>query len=367
MKEVAGPTFFALLVIAVAFLPVMVLEGQEGNLFRPLAYTKNFAMLAAAVLAITLDPALRLFLVRPPVALDVQQNRAQRFLSSLLRGKIRSEDKHPITGSLIRLYDPVVRWSLRWKTQVIFGALMLVVVTIPLFWMIDSEFMPPLEEGSLLYMPTTMPGVSIAQAQQLLQATDGVLKSFQEVDQVLGKTGRAETATDPASLSMLETVVMLKPHSAWRKSQVWYSSWAPSWMLPVLRHLTPDYISEQELIAEMNEALKIPGLSNYWTMPIRGRIEMLATGIRTPVGLKIQGSDLSRIQEIGQQVEAALRKVPGTRSVFAERTGDGYFLDVTWDRRALVTYGLSIEEAQNVLSTAVGGENVSTTIEGRER
>jgi copper/silver efflux system protein len=359
VKEVAGPTFFALLVIAVAFLPVLVLEGQEGKLFRPLAYTKNFAMLVAAVLALTLDPALRLLLVRRPRKLGLEQGWIKTFFSSLLGGKIQPEEKHPITGPLMRIYDPVVRWTLRWKAQVIAGALVLVVLTIPLFWLLGSEFMPPLEEGSLLYMPTTMPGISIGESQRLLQATDGILKSFPEVDHVLGKTGRADTATDPAPLSMLETVIVLKPHSAWRRTHTWYSSWAPDFVLPMLRHITPDHISEQELVAEMNRALKIPGLSNYWTMPIRGRIEMLTTGIRTPVGQKIQ--------EIGRQVEVVLSGVPGTRSVFAERTGDGYFLDVTWDRNALASFGLSVEDAQNALSTAVGGENVSTTVEGRER
>jgi len=367
VKEVAGPTFFALLVIAVAFLPVLVLEGQEGKLFRPLAYTKNFAMLVAAVLALTLDPALRLLLVRRPANLGIEQSRWQGFLGSLLGGKIRPEEKHPITGPLMRFYDPVVRWTLRWKTQVVAGALVLVALTIPLFWMLGSEFMPPLEEGSLLYMPTSMPGISIAEAQRVLQATDGILKAFPEVDHVLGKTGRADTATDPAPLSMLETVVVLKPHSEWRREHVWYSSWAPHWMLPALRHITADHISEQELIAEMNTALKVPGFSNYWTAPIRGRIEMLTTGIRTPVGLKIQGGAVDRIQEVGRQVESVLAGVPGTRSVFAERTGDGYFLDVTWDRTALARYGLSVEDVQSTLATAVGGENVSTTIEGRER
>lgn len=367
VREVAGPTFFALLVIAVAFLPVLVLEGPEGKLFRPLAYTKNFAMLVAAVLALTLDPALRLLLVRQPRPGGAEKSWWQRSLGALLGGKIRSEENHPITGPLMRLYDPVVRWTLRWKTQVILGAVALVVLTIPLFWKIGSEFLPPLEEGSLLYMPTTMPGVSIAEAQRLLQITDSVLKSFPEVDHVLGKTGRADTATDPAPLSMLETIVVLKPNSEWRRTHTWYSSWAPNWMLPGLRHITPDHISEAELISQMNEALKIPGLSNYWTMPIRGRIEMLTTGIRTPVGLKIQGGDVDQIQQIGRQVESLLAAVPGTRNVFAERTGDGYFLDVTWDRKALAANGLSIEDAQNALSTAVGGDNVSMTIEGRER
>ena len=367
VREVAGPTFFALLVIAVAFLPVLVLEGQEGKLFRPLAYTKNFAMVVAAVLALTLDPALRLLLVRKPRPLDLQPSWWQRCTGVLLGGKVRPEEKHPITGPLMRLYDPVVRWTLRWKAQVIAGACALVLLTIPLFWKIGSEFMPPLEEGSLMYMPTTMPGISFAEAQRLLQVTDGILKTFPEVDHVLGKTGRAETATDPAPLSMLETIVVLKPHSQWRRTHTWYSSWAPNWMLPALRHITSDHISEPDLVAQMNEALKIPGLSNYWTMPIRGRIEMLTTGIRTAVGLKVQGGDVNRIQEVGRQVETVLAGVPGTRSVFAERTADGYFLDVTWDRKALASNGLSIEDAQTALSTAVGGENVSTTIEGRER
>src|SRR6266481_900416 len=367
VTAVAGPTFFDLLVIAVAFLPVLVLEGQEGKLFRPLAYTKNFAMLVAAVLALTLDPALRLLLVRKPRAFSPERGRIRGWIAALVGGKIRPEEKHPITGRLMRLYDPVVRWTLRWKAQVIAGALALVVLTIPLFWRLGSEFMPPLDEGSLLYMPTTMPGISIGESQRLLQVTDGILKSFPEVDHVLGKTGRTDSATDPAPLSMLETVIVLKPQSEWRQTKVWYSAWAPKFLLPVLRHVTSDHISQQELIAEMNQALKIPGLSNYWTMPIRGRIEMLTTGIRTPVGLKIQGGDVNQIQEVGRRVENVLRGVRGTRSVFAERTGDGYFLDVTWDRKALASFGLSVEDAQNALSTAVGGDNVSTTVEGRER
>lgn len=239
VKEVAGPTFFALLVIAVAFLPVLVLEGQEGKLFRPLAYTKNFAMLVAAVLALTLDPALRLLMVRKPRPLGLEQRWWQKIPSVLLGGKIRAEEKHPITGPLMRMYDPVVRWTLRWKTQVIAGAVVIVLLTVPLFWKIGSEFMPPLEEGSFLYMPTTMPGISIAEAQRLLQVTDGILKTFPEVDHVLGKTGRADTATDPAPLSMLETVIVLKPHSQWRRTHTWYSSWAPGWTLRLCGTLHP--------------------------------------------------------------------------------------------------------------------------------
>ena len=366
VKEVSGPTFFALLVIAVAFLPVFALGGQEGKLFRPLAFTKTFAMLAAAALSLTLDPALRLLILRRQRATP-HDAPARGFVQSLLAGRIFFEEQHPITGPLMRLYDPMVRWTLRRKKQVVWGAITLVVLTIPVYFMLDSEFMPPLDEGSLLYMPSTMPGVSIAQSQNLLQLTDHILKGFPEVDHVLGKTGRADTATDPAPLSMLETVVVLKPHAEWPRTQVWYSSWAPRWMVPALRHITPDTISEQQLISEMNEAVKIPGLSNYWTMPIRGRIEMLSTGMRTPVGLKIQGADLNGIQDVGVKVEEILMNVPGTRNVFAERTGDGYFLDIAWDRGALARHGLSVEDAQDSLTTAVGGENLSTVIEGHER
>jgi Cu(I)/Ag(I) efflux system membrane protein CusA/SilA len=367
VREVAGPTFFALLVIAVAFLPVLVLEGQEGKLFRPLVYAKSFAVFAAAILALTLDPALRLLLVRRVSSDAEQQTLWQKGRDWLLGGRIRAEDRHPVTGPLMRLYDPIVRWTLRWKWQVVAGAIVLVLGTIPVGLAIGSELMPRVEEGSLLYMPSTMPGISIAEAQKLLQVSDSILKGFPEVDHVLGKAGRADTATDPAPLSMLETVVVLKPRSEWRKRPVWYSSWAPGWILPLLRPITDDHIPEEQLVSEMNSALNIPGVSNSWTMPIRGRIEMLTTGIRTPVGLKIQGADLHQIQRIGNEVEAVLSAVPGTRSVFAERTGDGFFLDVDWNRAALAQNGLSIEDAQNALSTAVGGDNISTAVAGRAR
>jgi Cu(I)/Ag(I) efflux system membrane protein CusA/SilA len=267
----------------------------------------------------------------------------------------------------MKVYEPVAHWSLRRKWLVIAAAFILVAATVPVFLKLGSEFMPPLEEGSLLYMPTTMPGISITEAQKVLQVTDRIIKQFPEVDRVLGKAGRAETSTDPAPLSMLETVVILKPKAEWRKVKTWYSSWTPGWAKSVLRHFTPDNISQEDLINQMNEALSIPGLANSWTMPIRGRIEMLSTGLRTPVGLKISGSDLDVIEEIGAQVEAALNQVEGTRSVFAERTGSGYFLDIEWNREALSRYGLSIEEAQEVIQRAIGGENITTTIEGRER
>ena len=367
VKEVAGPTFFALLVIAVAFLPVMTLPGQEGKLFRPLAYTKNFAMLAAALLAITLAPALLFVFVRQHRDGAEPAGVFARIRRLLLGGRIRSEEEHPITGPLMRVYDPVVRWTLRWKWQVIAGAALAVLLTLPLLWKLGSEFLPPLDEGSLLYMPTTMPGVSIEQSQRMVQVTDRILKGFPEVDHVLAKAGRSDSATDPAPLSMIETVIVLKPKSEWRTRSTWYSSWAPHFLLPVFRHFTPDHISEQDLISAMNTALKVPGFSNAWTMPIRGRVEMLTTGIQTSIGLKIQGIDLRKIQEIGTQIEPVLRSVKGTRSVFAERAGDGYFLDVVWNREALAQYGISMEDAQSTLSTAVGGENVSTMIDGRER
>ncbi len=335
VREVAGPTFFALLVIATAFLPVLVLEGQEGKLFRPLVYAKSFSLLAAALLALTLDPALRLLLVRKASYAESGSNLLGAVRNWFLGGELRREEQHPIMGPLIRIYDPVLRWTLRWKWQVIGGAVVLVLLTIPVALSLGSELMPQVEEGSLLYMPSTMPGISIGEAQKLLTLSDGILQGFPEVEHVLGKAGRADTATDPAPLSMLETTIILKPQAQWRRRQVWYSAWAPEWIRPALRHVTSDHISEEQLVAEMNEALNIPGVSNSWTMPIRGRIEMLSTGVRTPVGLKIQGGDLNQIQRIGHEVEAILDSVPGTRSVFAERTGDGYFLDVNWNRPAL--------------------------------
>ena len=216
-------------------------------------------------------------------------------------------------------------------------------------------------------MPSTMPGISIRQAQELLQVTDRIIKQFPEVDRVLGKAGRAETATDPAPLSMLETVITLKPKSEWRRTDTWYSAWAPEWARAILRHVTPDHISQQELISQMNDALTLPGLANGWTMPMKGRIDMLTTGVRTPVGLKISGADVKTVEALGIQVESLLPSVAGTRSVFAERTGSGYFLDIEWNREELARYGLSIDAAQEVVERAIGGENVTTTVEGRER
>lgn len=366
VKQVAGPSFFALLVIAVSFLPILTLEAQEGRLFKPLAYTKNLSMIIAAVLAITLDPALRVTFTYVK-NFNFRPRWLSRTANNVLVGTIHSEEKHPISRLLIRLYQPAVEWSLRRKWVVIAGALTMIIVTIPAFQKLGSEFMPPLDEGSLLYMPSTMPGISIAEAQKLLQVTDRIIKQFPEVDRVLGKAGRAETSTDPAPLSMLETVITLRPKTQWRQVDTWYSSWAPEWFKAIVRHFTPDYISREQLITEMNSALRLPGLANGWTMPIKGRIDMLTTGIRTPVGLKISGADVGVIEELGTQIESILPSVRGTRSVFAERTGSGYFLDIGWDREKLALYGLNIDEAQSVVQSAIGGENVTTTVEGRER
>ncbi len=343
VKEVGGPSFFALLVIAVSFLPVLTLEAQEGRLFKPLAYTKNFSMIVAAILAITLDPAMRLLFTHMS-NFNFRPRWLARATNAVLVGKIHSEENHPISRVLIRLYEPVCAWSLRWKWAVIAAAIAIVALTVPAYRKLGSEFMPPLDEGTLLFMPSTLPGISLTEAQRLMQVQDRIIRAFPEVETVLGKAGRAETSTDPAPLSMMETVVVLKPHSQWR------------------RGMTTD-----DLIDEMNDALKLPGVSNAWTMPVKARIDMLTTGIRTPVGIKIFGADINEIQRLGMEMERLLPAVAGTRNVFAERTGGGYFLDFDWNREALARYGLSIDDAQSIVMNAIGGENVSTTVEGRER
>jgi copper/silver efflux system protein len=366
VKEVSGPTFFALLVIAVSLLPVLALEAQEGRMFKPLAYSKSLAMVVAAILVITLDPALRMLLADIK-RFDFQPRWLCRVVNTLLVGRIRSEDKHPVSGFLIRIYEPIVRWTLRRKWLVLGTAAVLIVVTVPVFLQLGSEYMPPMDEGAILYMPTTMPGISVTEAQRVMQATDSILKQFPEVDHVLGKAGRAESATDPAPLSMLETLITLKPRSQWRHVDTWYSSWAPEWTKGLLRHITPDTITSEEVVKEMDAAVKVPGVTNAWTMPIKGRIDMLTSGIRTPVGLKITGSDLKTIEELGNQVQGVLSSVPGTRQVFAERSNSGYFIDVTWRRDQLARYGISIQQAQQVIDSAIGGNNVTTVVSGAER
>jgi Cu(I)/Ag(I) efflux system membrane protein CusA/SilA len=366
IKEVGAPAFFALLVIAVSFLPVLTLEAQEGRLFKPLAYTKSLTMIVAAILAVTLDPALRMLFTRRDAFVS-----GPRWLrtaaNAVLIGRIRSEETHPISRALVKIYRPVAAWSLRQPLVTIGIACLMLLATIPIVRSLGSEFMPPLDEGTLLYMPSTKPGISIDNAQKLLQTTDRILKQFPEVDRVLGKVGRAATPTDPAPLSMLETVITLKPTSMWRKVDTWYSGWAPAWAAAVFRHVTPDHISQEALVREMDDALQIPGVANAWTMPIQARTAMLTTGMRTPVGLKITAGNLQTIDEVGARVEAVLRGVPGTRSVFADRGNAGYFLDIAWKREELARFGLSIDDAQAIVQNAIGGENVTTVIEGQER
>jgi Cu(I)/Ag(I) efflux system membrane protein CusA/SilA len=249
---------------------------------------------------------------------------------------------------------------------VILGAAGLIAVTVPIYQRLGSEFMPPLDEGAILFMPTTVPGISLTEAQRVLQMQDRLLSQIPEVERVMGKVGRAESATDPAPLSMMETVVQLRPRAQWRKVPTWYSSW-PEWVKPFCRHFGSDRISTEELIHKMNDALAIPGVSNAWTMPIKGRIDMLTTGIRTPVGIKIHGADLEVIEKIGNQVASVLQPLPGTRNVFAERPGDGYFLDFDLKRDQLTHYGLTVDDAQTAVANAIGGENVTTIVDGRAR
>jgi Cu(I)/Ag(I) efflux system membrane protein CusA/SilA len=369
VKEVGGASFFALLVIAVSFLPVFTLEAQEGRLFKPLAYTKNFAMIIAAVLAITLDPAMRLLFTRMD-NFNFRPKWLAKIVNGLLVGKIHSEDHHPISRPLMKLYHPVVEFVLEHKWKTIAVAVIAMVATIPVFFKLGSEFMPPLDEGTLLYMPTTLPGMSVTEATRLLQTQDKIIKGFPEVERVFGKAGRVESATDPAPYSMMETVVVLKPHEEWPKLPRWYSSWAPDRLQSFLRRFWPDHRTTQDLIygpGGMNEALTMPGVANAWTMPIKARIDMLTTGVRTPLGVKVLGSDLSEIEKIGGQIEMALRDIPGTTSVFAERTTGGYFLDFDLKRNQLARYGLTIDDANEVLMSAIGGDPVTTPVEGRER
>ena len=366
LKEVGPSVFFSLLVIAVAFLPVFTLVDQEGRLFRPLAYSKNLAMALAAILAVTLDPALRMMFARID-PYTFKPKFLATFATHALVGTYHSEEKHPISRALHRVYEPACRFVLRRPKTVIAIALAMVAVSVPVYFKLGSEFMPPLNEGTMLYMPTTLPGLSVAQAQDLLVRQDKLLKSFPEVERVFGKAGRADTSTDPAPFSMMETTVVLKDPSKWSAKERWYSSWAPDFLKPVFRPIWPDRISWDELVAKMDNVVRFPGVTNAWTMPIKARIDMLTTGVRTPVGIKVYGSDLTEIQRIGEHLEQVMKDIPGTRSVFAERVTGGYFVDIVPKRDQLARYGLTIEKLQDVIMSAIGGENITTTIEGRER
>ena len=322
-KEVGPPLFFSLLIITVSFIPVFVLEAQEGRMFHPLAYTKTFAMAGAALLSITLVPALILL---------------------LLRGRIPREQDNPLGRIMIQLYRPVMARVLQWKKVIVMVAIVVVGITVYPALKLGTEFMPTLNEGTLLYMPVTLPGISVTKAGEILQTQNKIIKSFPEVASVLGKAGRANTATDPAPLEMTETIINLKPESEWRPG------------------MTID-----KLIAELDQVLQMPGVSNAWTMPIKNRNDMLATGIRTPVGIKVFGKDLGEIEKLAKQIEAAVKTVPGTSSAYAERTTGGYYLDVEPDRLELARYGLAVGDLLSVISAALGGEMVTTTVEGRER
>ena len=322
-KEVGPALFFSLLIITVSFVPVFTLEGQEGRLFKPLAFTKTFAMAAASLLSVTLVPVT---------------------MGLFIRGRIYRERANPVNRALVRAYRPMITWVLRHRWPVITAAIVMLVITWLPWSRIGSEFMPRLDEGTILYMPTTLPGVSVARAREILRIQDSILKGFPEVEHVWGKAGRANTATDPAGLDMFETTIMLKPESTWRED-----------------------VSYDDLIAQMDSAVKMAGVTNAWTMPIRGRIDMLATGIRTPVGIKIFGPDLAELERIGKQVEQSVSMVPGTRSAFAERAVSGYYLDIAIDRAAAARYGLNVGDVQAVIATAIGGMTITQTVEGRER
>jgi len=349
-KEVGPAIFFSLLIITIGFLPIFALTGQGGRLFKPLAYTKTFAMFFAAIVSITLAPAL---------------------MTMLIKGKIKHESEHPVSKFLIKLYKPFVYVALRNPKTTIAIGVAAIIATIPMIPKIGSEFMPPLNEGDILYMPTTFPNISVEQAKQYVQYQDQIIRTFPEVVSVYGKAGRAETATDPAPLSMLETIIQLKPREQWRKipEARWYSRWMPSFIKPLFRPLWPELrtITWAELVDEFDKAMKFPGWTNAWTMPIKTRIDMLSTGIRTPIGIKIFGDDLNTIEHIGMKLEQSLSKITGTRSVYSERNTGGYFIDIIPDRAAIARYGLTMKDVQDVIEAAIGGMPIEVTIEGRNR
>jgi Cu(I)/Ag(I) efflux system membrane protein CusA/SilA len=351
-KEVGPTIFFALLVITVSFAPVFTLQEQAGRMFKPLAFTKTYAMATAAIVSITLVPVLMVWFIR---------------------GRVRKETDNPINRALIGGYQPVVDFVLRWRKMTLLVALAL---TLSIAWpasKMGTEFMPPLYEGDLLYMPTTLPGISITKAKELLQQTDRIIATFPEVHHVFGKVGRAETATDPAPLSMLETTIMLKAEDEWRKLPTprFYSDWPQwtEWVKKPLRWVLPEEktITVAQLTEELNNAIQFPGLTNAWTMPIKTRIDMLSTGIRTPVGIKIMGDDLQTLSDLGEEIEALVRTLPGTLSAFSERVTGGNYLDFVIDRAEIARYGLTVADVQDIIQSAIGGMNVTQTVEGLER
>ncbi|PIS47743.1 MAG: CusA/CzcA family heavy metal efflux RND transporter [Elusimicrobia bacterium CG08_land_8_20_14_0_20_51_18] len=366
IQEVIPSVFFSLLVIAVSFIPIFALADQEGKLFKPLAWTKTLTITMAAFLALTLDPALRMAFSRMN-DFNLRPKFLSSFLNAALVGKYYPEEKHPVSALLFRIYSPVCDFVLRKPKTVIIFAALAVVSTIPVFMKLGGEFMPPLKEGTVLYMPTTLPGISIEEARKILKIQDSLIKSFPEVETVYGKAGRADTATDPAPLSMMETVIVLKPQEDWREKKRWYSGLLPGFAGKILRHIWYDRITYEELISEMDSRLKIPGFANAWTMPIKGRIDMLSTGIRTPVGIKVFGDDIYGIEKTALEIEQKLKNFKNTRSVYAERVAGGYFVEIEPDRLKLARYNLSVREFQEIIANTVGAEQLTTTVEGRER
>ena len=349
-KEVTPAIFFSLLIIAVAFLPVFTLTGQAGRLFKPLAYTKTFVMLISALLSITFAPALQ----------DI-----------FIRGKITPEKKHPVSRFLIRLYEPFVYVALRRPKSTVAIGLFALASAVPVAMHLGNEFMPPLNEGDLLYMPITFPNISIEEAKRQLQYQDRLLRSFPEVKTVFGKVGRVESATDPAPITMVETTVQLRPAKEWRKKhhQRWYSGWAPGWLAPVFRPIWPEEqpLSWEELTTEMNSRMQFPGWTNAWTMPIKTRVDMLTTGVRTPIGIKVFGTDLYEVEKVGVSLEHLMAPIKGTRSVLYERNLGGLYLDIIPKPDELARYGLHNADVERVIESAIGGAPIGTTIEGRNR
>lgn len=365
LTEVGPSVFFSLLVIAVAFIPIFTLVDQEGRLFRPLALSKNLTMAIAAILAVTLDPAIRMLFARAD-KFNTKNKWLNKIGDSLLVGTYYSEHRHPISKRIFKIYTPAVDWVLEHKRKTLVITMVAMLSIIPGFMILGSEFMPTLHEGSLLYMPTALPGISVSEAQRILTKQDQILKSFPEVETVFGKAGRADTSTDTAPLSMVETTIVLKDKSEWRKIDRWYS-FLPKILKAPFNRIWPENISEESLIDDMNEKLAFLGMPNIWTMPIKNRIDMLSTGIRSPIGIKIFGPDLKTIQNIGEKIEKEIKTIDGARAVIAERIASGYFLDIDFDREKLKSYGLSLKEAQDQAMIAVGGENVSQILATRER
>ena len=365
IKEVGPSVFFSLLVIAVAFVPVFTLVDQEGRLFKPLAFSKNFVMAIAAVLAITLDPAIRMLFVRMNRK-DFHPRWLSNLFNSVTVGKYYPEERHPISKVLFKIYEPACRLVLKYRKSTLILAGVLILITIPIFMRLGSEFMPPLNEGTILYMPTTLPGISVTETQKLLQTMDKVIKTVPEVERVFGKAGRAETSTDPAPFSMMETTIVLKPEGEWRNVHRWYS-WMPGFLQAPFRPIWPDRISWEGIVNELDRKMQFPGVTNAWTMPIKARIDMLSTGVRTPIGIKIYGADLKEIEKIGRSIEGIVKNIKGTRSAYAERVTGGYFVDFDIKRDQIARFGLTVKEVEEVIMSAIGGEPVTTTVEGRER